>query len=221
MKKFLSWATLLAVLASMHFASSPAAAQQGPRPQIAVIDLNYIFSQHIRFKQMREDLRRDIEAANNEFRANRVQLQKMVENLEGLNRASPEYKQQEEDAAKRESELKLQASLLKRDFDEREARIWFTIYKEVMEQVRYYADKHGILLVLQFKGDEPDESEPASIQQNLVAVVLHHNRAIDITPFILDLVNPPVRGNQARQGAPSTTNGPRTTSRPGVPPKQR
>lgn len=220
MRKFLSWATLVAVLASLHSASSNAAAQQRPAPQIAVIDLGYIFSQHLRFKQMREDLQRDMEAADNEYRANAQQLQKMAEQLDGLNRGSPEYKQTEEDIAKRQSELKLQVGLLKRDFNEREAKIWFSAYKEVMEQVRYYADKHGILLVLQFKGDEPDENEPASVQQSLGGIVLHHNRAIDITPFILDAVNPPARANNSRPNPQRVTNRPQPQgpARMGVPP---
>lgn len=214
MKQFLSWAVVLAALVSMHFAGSQAAAQQRPAPQIAVIDLGYIFSQHIRFKQMTEELRRDIEAAENELRANKQQLQKMVEQLEEFSKGSQEYKQHEEDVVKRESDLRVQVGMQKRDFNEKEARIYYNIYKEVMDQVRYYADKHGILLVMQFSGEPVDESDPGSIKQSLAKQVLHHNPAIDITPIILDAVNPPVRPNRQ---SPPLTNRPQGPSRVGVP----
>lgn len=218
MKQFLSWATLWAALASMHFAGSQAVAQQRPAPQIAVIDLGYIFSQHIRFKQMTEELRRDIEAAENELRANKQQLQKMVEQLEEFSKGSQEYKQHEEDVVKRESDLRVQVNMQKRDFNEKEARIYYNVYKEVMEQVRYYADKHGILLVMQFSGEPVDESDANSIRQSLGKQVLHHNQAIDITPFILDAVNPPVRPNRQ---SPPLTNRPQRVGVPNAPPKQR
>lgn len=223
MKKLLSWATLLAVLASMHFAGSPAAAQQGPRPQIAVIDLTYIFGQHLRFKQMMEDLQRDVDSARNELNANRQQVVKMGEQLDGYNRGSPEYKQLEEDVTKRQADLQVHLQRMKRDFAEREAKMYYTVYKEIMEQVQSYADKHGILLVMQFNGEQPDDTDPAALKSELYKQILFHHPAIDITPIILDMVNPPVRAknNGPRQGPPAASNRPQTTSRPGVPPKQR
>ncbi|HEX7445977.1 MAG TPA: OmpH family outer membrane protein [Pirellulales bacterium] len=217
MKQFLSWATLLAVLASMNLTAARAVAQQRPAPQIALIDLGYIFSQHVRFKQLTEELRRDIESAENELRANKQQLQKMVEQLDEFSKGSPDYKQHEEDVVKRESELRVQVGMQKRDFNEKEARIYYTIYKEVMDQVRYYADKHGILLVMQFSGEPVDESDPGSIKQSLSKQVLHHNPAIDITPIILDAVNPPVRANRQ---SPPLTNRPQGPPRVGVPAKR-
>lgn len=226
MKKFLSWATLWAVLASMHFAGSPAAAQ--PRastgaPQIAVIDLGYIFSQHLRFKQMTEELRRDVEAARNELNANKQQLQKMAERLDAFNRGSPEFKQLEEDLTKRQADVQVQLAMQKRDFGEREAKIYYAVYKEVMEHVRSYAERHGILLVMQFNGEPVDETDGATLRAELTKQVLFHHPAIDITPTILDAVNPPVRANTNRQNPPQVTRGPQGPPRVGVPPapKQR
>lgn len=218
MRKFLSWATLVAGLASIHFAASHAAAQQRPAPQIAVIDLMYIVNQHLRFKQMSADLQRDIEAAENEFRANSAQLQKMAERADGLNRGSPEYKQVEEDVAKRQSELKLQVNLLKRDFAEREAKMWYSVYKEIRDQVQTYAEKHGIVLVIQFNGERADESDPATYKNEIYRAVLYNHPSIDITPIILDAVNPPTRANNNRQTPPQMTTRPQGPSRMGVPP---
>lgn len=218
MRKFLSWATLVAVLASMHFAGSHATAQQRPAPQIAVIDLSYIFAQHIRFKQMNEDLKRDVDAARNELTANKQQLQKMAEQLDQYNRGSPEFKQLEEDLTKRQADLQVQFQMLKRDFGERDAKMYYTVYKEIMEHVRAYADKHGILLVMQFNGEPVDETDGNSLKNELYKPILFHHPAIDITPIILDAVNPPTRANNNRQTPPQMTTRPQGPSRMGVPP---
>ncbi|HEX5443293.1 MAG TPA: OmpH family outer membrane protein, partial [Pirellulales bacterium] len=200
MKQFLSWATLVAALASMHFTASRAAAQQRPAggapPTIALIDLQYIFSQHIKLKQMEAELRRDVEAAENELRANNQQLRKMMEQLEGYNRGSPEYKQLEEDITKRNADLQIQVKIQKRDFYEREAKGLYAVYKEVMDQVQHYAEKHGIVMVIQFDGETPDETDSNSIKTEIMKPVVYHSKAIDITPFILDAVSPPARPNR-------------------------
>ncbi len=138
----------------------------------------------------------------------------MAETLEGYNRNSTEYRQMEEDITKRSADLQVQVQLQKKSFFEREAKIYYTVYQEIMEQVKYHADKHGIVLVMRFNGDPLDENDPQGIQKELNKAVLYYNKVIDITPIVLDAVNPP-RGN-ARAPA-------QTTSRPsrapqGVPP---
>jgi hypothetical protein len=60
-----------------------------------------------------------------------------------------------------------------------------------MEQVKYYADKNGYLLVMRFNGDPYDENDPQALQKELNKAVLYYNKTIDITPIILDAVNPP------------------------------
>jgi Skp family chaperone for outer membrane proteins len=212
--------TVLAALGVVHVAAQSATAQARPgqpAPQIALVDLAYIFQNHVRFKALSEDLRRDVEAAEGELKANKQALQKMADQLEMYTRNSQEYRQLEEDIAKRSADIQVQVNKQKRDFFEQEAKMYYTIYKEVMEQVQYYADKHGILLVMRFNGDPYDENDPQALQKELNKAVLYHNKMIDITPIILDAVNPP-----RPSGHP---NSPRVSTNPqghqGVPPNSR
>lgn len=217
MKKYLPLAVAAAVLAALQAISPEAAAQQRTAPggqaggaQLALLDLAYIFANHVKFKQLSDALRRDVEAAEAELKNNKAALQKMADQLESYNRGTPEYRQLEEDITKRQAEISVQVNVQKRDFFEQEAKMYYTVYQEVMEQVRYYCDKHGILLVMRFNGDPFDENDPQGIQKELNKAVLYHNKMIDITPYILDAVNPP-RGN----GRPTPTQTPtQTTTRP-------
>ncbi len=195
MKKNLSLTALLAGLSAVFAAAAPAYAQQRPgggqpASQVAIIDLAYIFANHVRFKAYSDELRRDVEAAEAELKNNKAALQKMADQLDSYNRGTPEYRQLEEDITKRQADITVQVNRQKRDFFEQEAKMYYTVYKEVMEQVTYYADKHGYLLVMRFNGDPYDENDPQGIQKELNKSVLYYNKAIDITPIILDAVNP-------------------------------
>jgi Skp family chaperone for outer membrane proteins len=213
-KKYLSLAAVVAGLSVVHAAAPPAIAQQRTTaaPQVAIIDLAYIFNNHVKFKALSDDLRRDVEAAENELKNNKTALQKLADSLEGFNRNTPEYRQLEEDITKRSADLQVQVQLQKKTFFEQEAKIYYTVYQEIMEQVKYHADKHGIVLVMRFNGDPLDENDPQGIQKELNKAVLYYNKVIDITPIILDAVNP-ARTN--RGPVPPTAN--RTSGPQGVP----
>ena len=202
MNKPLFLAAIAATLVLPHAANRAIAQGRGPAipPQMAIIDLAYIFENHTRFKQMTDELRRDVEAAEAELKSNKTQLQKMVDSLEQWNRTSPEYRALEEDITKRQAELQVQVGMQKRNYYEQEAKIYYSTYKEVMDQVRYYAEKHNILLVMRFQVDPYNENDPQGLQKELNKDILYHNSMIDITPIILEAVNPP-RPN-GRQPAP-------------------
>jgi Skp family chaperone for outer membrane proteins len=219
--KFLCLTAFVAGVSAVHIAAPPAAAE--PRtssgqiaPQLALVDLAYIYANHVKFKAHSEDLRRDVEAAEAELKANKASLQKMADHLEEYSRNSQEFRQLEEEIAKRTAEIQVQVQKQKRDFFEQEAKMYYTVYQEIMEQVRYYADKHGVLLVMRFNGDPYDENDPQALQKELNKVVLYHNKMIDITPIILDAVNP-----QRPTTPPRSTVNPGPAQRPGVPPNTR
>ncbi|HEX7376513.1 MAG TPA: OmpH family outer membrane protein [Pirellulales bacterium] len=217
MKKYFSLAALVAGL-WLASAAPAALAQQRAAPQVAIIDLAYIFNNHTRFKMMSDELRRDVEAAEAELKNNKAYLQKMADKLEGLTRNSDEYRRTEEDIAKRSAELQVQVQLQKKEFFEKEAKIYYTVYQEIMEQVKYHADKHGIVLVMRFNGDPLDENDPQGIQKELNKAVLYYNKMIDITPIIVDAVNPPRTGPRPNH-PPATASGLNRPSRSqGVPP---
>ena len=191
--KRLNLMAALIPLAAMLLPLPPAAlAQQPPHhgaPVVAILDLTYIFKNHTRFMQMSADMRREVEAAENALKADRESYRQLTEKLEQYKRGTQEYRALEEELAKRAAELNLQVNIQKKNFLEQEAKIYYTVYQEVIDCVKYHCDNTGVSLVLRFNGDPIDRNDPQEVLKELNKSVIYYNRSIDITPIILEKLN--------------------------------
>jgi Skp family chaperone for outer membrane proteins len=201
----LIWATavpmLLAACAVTNLQAQP---PQGPPPQsaapprsaappaanhgIAVIDVKYILENYARVKAATDQFNRDFENTGARFKKEKEGINKLVEKIKSFKPGTPEYKKLEEDITQKESDLKVQASLQQKEFAEREARIYLTAYQEISQQVKVYADRNGISLVLRFNGAPPDSTNREAVQAELFKMVLYQN-GIDITGPVLQELN--------------------------------
>ena len=201
-------ATLLAVLAS----GSPVQAQGGGSP-VAIIDLSYIFKNHNRFKAMTDDMRAAVVRADEHLKAEKANIDALQKRLTDLGndfrKDSPEYKQLDADLTKKKIDLNAQIALQKKDFLEKEAKIYYSVYSEVLDEVQYFCDRNHISLVLRFNGDPINDTDPQEILKQLNKSVVYYNKSIDITPVILDSLN-------KRGGGPAPVN-PGTARPTGVP----
>jgi Skp family chaperone for outer membrane proteins len=196
--------------------------QQRPAqgPSVAILDLTYVFKNHARFQQMSNDMRRDVESAENTLKNERTAYQQLTEKLEQYKRGTAEFKAMEEELAERAAKLNLQVNIQKKNFLEQEAKIYYTVYQEVIDCVKNYADSAGTSLVLRFNGDPIDRSDPQEVLKELNKSVIYYNRAIDITPIILERLNgsgyqnKPAAGQQfpsaTLPGAPQQQFGPQS-----------
>jgi len=191
--KRLNLVAALAPLAALLLPLAPLAlAQQAPHhggPVVAILDLTYIFKNHTRFQQMSGDMRREVEAAENSLKSDRESYQQLTQKLEQYKRGTPEYRALEEELAKRAAELNLQVNIQKKNFLEQEAKIYYTVYQEVIDCVKYHCDTTGVSLVLRFNGDPIDRNDPQEVLKELNKSVIYYNRSIDITPVILEKLN--------------------------------
>jgi Skp family chaperone for outer membrane proteins len=180
--------------------AAPAASHHG----IAVIDITYILDNHPRLQQATEGFKRDVEAMGKHFKGEQDAIVKSAEKLKTFNAGSPDYKKLEEELAKRQSDLKVQAALKEKEFTERESKIYLAAYQEITNLVRVYAERNGISLVLRFNGKPVDANNRDAIRAELFKTVMYNDPSIDITDQILA----ELKRNAA---APTAT-------RPGVPP---
>ena len=189
MKKMISFATAVACLAS--FALS-AQAQQGGPGSVAVIDISRIFKEHKRFRASLEDMKKDVQAAEASLRKDGDAIKKMVEDLKSGPYAagSPQYKSAEEAIATRQAQLQLKMNLQKRDFMQQEAQIYYNIYKEVEQEVAYFAQRHRINLVLRYNNIEMKPENREGVLAGVNRAVVYQNN-IDITGDILARLNGP------------------------------
>jgi Skp family chaperone for outer membrane proteins len=184
----------LAVLVTQSTAQQGGTAaprQPGAAPQVnlagrtVLIDVNRIFKNHARFNAQMKQLKNEADGQDAEMKKKEVNLRNMSRGLQEYNPGGPEYKKLEEQIARASTEWKLEVQNKRREYMQREAKIYNDTYNEVQSEVNYFCQSQGIALVLRFTSDPVDESNPESILSALNKQVVWSNPNLDITDFIL------------------------------------
>lgn len=191
MRKSLSLAVLACgVVAGMLWASA-ALAQQGAAarpagrgPQFALIDIGKIFKNNVRLKQQLADLQVEKKKADERFQAEREELRKMAEALKDYTAGSPDYEQLERKIADRKARMSVDFELQLKEFMKSEAKIYFSAYQRVAEEVEAYAAANGTLMVLKYNSEAPDPEKPEDISRELNKPIVWSHQALDITEII-------------------------------------
>lgn len=220
MKKTLLIATILSVVALNYVFAQQRSMPSSGGMGIAVIDIAYVFKNHNRFKQNMEFMKKDVMAAEETLKQERDLINKMVEKLKDFNPGTPDYKKLEEDITHRQSDFNVRAQLQKKEFLEREAKVYTNIYKEVADEVKIYSETNGIAIVLRFNGDPVDPNNRNSVLGEINKPIVYQRTGIDITPYILDSLNR--RGQGTVNGGPNgmvPRGGPITGPGPGPAPQ--
>jgi Skp family chaperone for outer membrane proteins len=153
-------------------------------PSVALIDINFLFERLPHFKQMMDQLKADVERAEAEVKREREELTKLVQRLESY-RGTPTYKSMEEEIARRQSELGVRVSLQRKEFGQREARIFHNVYREIQDEVDRLAREAGFDCVIRFHGDAVDPERPDSILNYINRPVVWYGKDRDITMTVL------------------------------------
>ncbi len=193
------WAVLAASVLWTTLVGSRAVAQQAPRtavrtavrpthnrPTIALLDVGYIFKKHPRFKQSMDEMKADVDRAEARVKQERDAIRKLAEQAKDFRKGTPDYKAIEEEVAKRQADLTVQVQLQKKEFYQRQAKIYYNIYREIEQEVEYYTAANNIALVLRFNGDRADVQNPQEVIRDINNPVVWYARQLDITPLILD-----------------------------------
>lgn len=215
MKRISVLLALVATVVLFSLGASRALAQQPQGPSgIAVIDVSKIYKNHTRFKEMMTGMEREIQQAEESVRKDRDAIKQLGERLEGYHPGTAEYKSMEEDLARRSSELNVRIQLQKKDFLQKQAKIHYSVYREITQEVERYAAATGTALVLRFNGDEVNLEKPDDVLRQINQQVVWFTRDRDITDLILGQLNR-ADLNPANAGGPGGV--PTTGMRTGVP----
>jgi Skp family chaperone for outer membrane proteins len=167
--------------------ANPAGAN-APKYNIAVVDVNYIFKNHVRFKASLDQMKKDTEAVEAELKADQEKIAAQQQQKNTFNPGSAEYKKADEDIARQMADLKLKMDKLRKEFMDREAKIYYQSYLEIVDAVTQYAKSQHIGLVLRFNGEPVDPNRRDDVLREINRPVVVQDQ-IDITPDVLALVN--------------------------------
>ena len=168
---------------------TPPAASASPATHVAVIDVGYIFKNHARFKAAMDKMKDEVMAAENSLKNERDRINGLMEQLKGFNAGSPEYKKLEAETAKAQGDFNIDAQLRKKDFMEREAKVYLQVYNEIERAVSQFARDNKIAVVHRFDGEPVDDADRNRILGSITKPIVYYDPQVDITPDILRMLN--------------------------------
>jgi len=174
--------------------------------QTVLLDVNAVFKAHVRFKQMMEDMQRDVEQAETDVKQEKEKIRQLGETLQQYHPGTQEYVQFDTELTKRQSDLAVKVQMRKKQFIQQEDKIYYGVYQEVMAAVEDFAGQTGIALVLRFNRDPANADNPDNVLREINKNVVWSPRGRDVTDYIIQKVN---------AGAP--LNASRPDGRMGVP----
>ena len=160
--------------------AGPPAAAAAPAvagTSVAVIDIAYIFKNHVRFNGQMNDMKRDIEAYDAAMRDETTKINKKQETMTAFNPNSKEFKAADEELAHLKSDFQIKVAAKRREFLEQEAKVYYGIYREIEDAVAMFAQRNRIGLVLRYTGDEMKPDDRASVLQGVNKPVVYQDRS--------------------------------------------
>jgi len=173
-----------------------------PPAKVGLIDMARVFREYTKFNVLREDLKSEIQKADEQAKAMAVKISKLQEEMKQFKQDSPEYAQREKELTRLTTEFETFRKQKQREFVRKEADIYKTIYLEVVDVVRKYAEYYNYTLVLRFNGDKLDTDDPQQLIRGLNRQVVYYRAEDDITPAIIEYLNR--RYQQAQAGSATT-----------------
>jgi Skp family chaperone for outer membrane proteins len=178
-----------------------AAGANAARYGIAVVDISYIFKKYPHFTNQIDGLKTEMESVDGQLKAEHERIRQMEEERNQLKPGSNEFKQLDETVAQQKAQFSIKQGTVRRDFLEREAKVYYETYLAVSNAVKHYAQQNNIGMVLRFNGDQIDPNQREDVMRAIMQPIVHQN-GIDITPEVLALLN---RGGAPAGAAPVAT----------------
>ena len=193
-KRLFSYAVLFASVLSLSTLAQTVSAQapSAGAANIAVIDIQTVFKNYAHYKTEMDGIGAQYKNLEQAMVAANGKMKGMVEELRTYKAGSLEFKNLEKQVAEMQSKEKVNLGLQKKDLLESEAKVLYTYYNVVKEEVQNFSLQHNISLVLRYSNTAIDPNVPQSVMQGVNAPVVFQNR-IDITFEILQKLNDPSR----------------------------
>jgi Skp family chaperone for outer membrane proteins len=158
---------------------------------MAVIDIAKVFKEHVKFKQKMDNIKKEIEAFQADVRQQRERLtERSKKGMEMYKPGSPEYRQLEEELAKTASQIQVNAKLKQKEILDREAKVYYETYQDVVTLVARIARHNGIELVLRFDSEQIDPADRGQVLKAVNRNVIFQHPHLDLTNIVLRQVAP-------------------------------
>ncbi|MGB9687929.1 OmpH family outer membrane protein [Thermogutta sp.] len=206
--------TLVYQLAAQQVAAPTTPVRPSAVRNIAVVDIEYIFKNHLRFKQEMSALRSEAAAVEQWAQQEQESLKALAEQLKDHQPGSSTYNQIDDTLVKRQKDFEAEVIKKRKEFLLREAKLHYATYQEIVNEIQYLAAANGIVMVLRFNGQEVDPNSPDDVLRYINQLIVYKAPELDLTPIVLQRLN--ARAQSATTSA-STNSLPVVPSQGGYP----
>ncbi|MCA9072446.1 MAG: OmpH family outer membrane protein [Planctomycetaceae bacterium] len=158
--------------------------------KVGLIDMAHVFKNYEKFKVLRDDLKTEIQGSDQKAKSMAGQIKTVQDQLKTFTEGSPEYLAKEKELASLASDFEAFRKVAQRDFLRKEAEIYKTVYLEVSDAVKLYAQHYKYAVILRFnREDINDAKNPEGVLQSMNRQVVYHYSKFDITDAVLQYLN--------------------------------
>lgn len=156
---------------------------------VAVLDVAKVFKNHDQFTQRKEDMKNEVATFEQDIMRQKRELVARAQKLQTqFSPGSAEYRRAEKELAQTESDLRLKLQLKRKELIDREAKLYYETYQQILQVVSSLADQHRLNLVLRYDSEEIDPSDRAKVLSGVNRFVILQ-RQLDLTAAVLKNVN--------------------------------
>ena len=181
-----------------------ATAQTRPGTTIALLDIEEVFQEYLRYKAMLDDVRKDEKALETMVRGKAKELTAMQNELRDYKPGSANYSQLEGKIAKLKADTTVETELKRKGFIIRRSKASHIAYQDITKTVARFAEANGISIVMAYDKREVDPNNPNQVLTEINRRVIYQ-RSLNITKYIIEQLNagvPPTEVSN-RPGAPT------------------
>jgi len=180
---------VISLAGAVSAAQAPQAAAQPAGLNVAVLDVNHIFEHYKRFATMKSQIDVQVKRATAESKREKEAIEALAKQLSKLKPGSKAYEALEEQLTNRQALLPAKMEMQEKAFLQQEAKMYYTVYRELAQEAAQYAKANGIQLVLRVHGDPVDIDNPDDVVREVEKSVIWFDKSRDITAIILDRLN--------------------------------
>jgi outer membrane protein len=158
--------------------------------KVGLIDMGQVFKEYKKFEALREDLRPEFQAVQEEEKGVAEKIEAAQKELASgaFKQGSPEFIEREQAITKQVAEFQALRTNHQKEMYRRESKIYHTVYHEVQDAVNKFCTTYKYTLVMRFSRDELS-SDPQKLMQGLNKPVVFHQPEDDLTDSVIDYLN--------------------------------
>jgi len=194
-RKLILTATGLLCLAGGALLLNTSAGQERKAPtddtphRVGLIDIGYVFSKYDKLKFELEELRAEAKEEDDKLKAKVKRGNELQAQMKELSEGSPDYMTLETKITALFSDVETQTKVMRRQFQQKEAKLYHQVYLEIQDVVERFCDQHKFTVVIRFNRTDPNSSDPQRVQMLMNQPVVYHRGIDDISGGVVKYLN--------------------------------